>query len=96
MNTICLTCEKARKPWSDELAKQGYVGCCMFVIQSRITKEDDNEERDISFLLKAKEAAEGWVDLRSRPNGKGSGIVTNFQLLTLEVEDCKEYQQISE
>lgn len=84
--SICYNCDKARKPASDENTKKGYVGCCIRVIDGNLDYYEINE---------AKEIAEGWVDLKSNINlGKGSGIISNLQLLTLEVKSCRQFKQI--
>ena len=83
--SICHSCSNARKPASDELTKQGYVGCCIKVINS--IKKLDHEE-----ITEAEEVAEGWVDLKSKLKlGKGSGITTNLMLLTKKVKRCNQY-----
>lgn len=88
--SICYSCKRARKPASDENTKKGYVGCCIRVIGKR-SKEDDITY-DWGEIEEAKEIAEGWVDLRSELKlGKGSGVITNLMLLTLEVKSCKQY-----
>lgn len=80
--SICYNCKLSRKPASIENIKKGYVGCCL-----RTSNYDYYE------ILEAKEVAEGWVDLRSKFKlGKGSGIITNNMLLTLEVKECRQFK----
>lgn len=79
--SICYMCENARKPASDENRSNGYVGCCIRC-----------DGKDHWKINTAKEVAEGWVDLRAGiDDEKGSGITTNYQLLTLEVTSCDEF-----
>ena len=82
--SICYECENARKTASEEIEQGGYVGCCMFV-------RNDNDS--IDFIEDAVEVAEGWVDLRARPFSKGSGIISNLQLITLKVTKCHHFKQ---
>ena len=79
--SICYTCKNSRKTWSIALQNNGYVGCCSYV------KYDCSHE----IVESAYEIAEGWVDLRSRPFTKPSGITTNIQLITKETKKCSKY-----
>lgn len=93
--SICYSCDLSRKPASDENTKKGYVGCCMRVLSNHITGEEYGY--DWYKINSAKEVAEGWVDLKSRPKlGKGSGIISNLQILTLETKSCDLYKQLNE
>lgn len=84
--SICYMCENARKPASDENRNKGYVGCCI-----RCYDKDHWE------INNAKEIAEGWVDLRASIEcEKGSGLITNYQLLTLEVTSCDSFMSKDE
>ncbi len=83
--SICYNCENARKPASDQIMNQGYVGCAEFA-----------RKEHYDFIIEAEELAEGWVDLKTRIFGKKSGVITNLQLLTKEVKTCKEFQLINE
>ena len=88
--SICYNCQLARKPASDNNTKKGYVGCCLRVIGKRSKTDDDTY--DWTEINEAKEVGEGWVDLRSKVKlGKGSGIITNLMLLTLEVKSCNQF-----
>lgn len=87
--SICYTCDYARKPASDENTKKGYVGCCLRVLPKYSREIDDSFDWD--EINEAKEVGEGWVDLRSRIFGEQSGIISNCQLLTLEVTSCNKY-----
>jgi hypothetical protein len=88
--SICYSCDKARKPASDNNTKKGYVGCCLRVIGKR--SHGGELTYDWGEIKEAKEIGEGWVDLKSEIKlGKGSGVITNFMLLTLEVKTCNQY-----
>lgn len=82
--SICYYCNNARKPWSDELRNEGYVGCCGRVL-------DYPNEFDYDVILEGKEVAEGWVDLKSNIFGNGSGIATNYQLITFKIKKCRKF-----
>lgn len=89
--SICHTCDKARKPASDENTRKGFVGCSLRVIGKRFRNDDDTY--DWTEIEEATEVAEGWVDLKSRlVLGNGSGIISNYMLLTLEVTSCRQYK----
>jgi hypothetical protein len=82
--SICYGCANARKPASNENRDNGWVGCTQLL---------NSETGDISFLSLAEEAGEGWVDLRSPVFAEqGSGIITNFQLLTRKVAKCYRFE----
>ncbi len=93
--SICYNCDHARKPASNALQDEGYVGCAYPLIKLRQT-EQDTDELDVSFIGEAKQLAEGWVDMRAKIFGNNSGITTNCQLLTLGVGDCSRFQKRSE
>jgi len=89
--SICYGCELSRKPASDENTKKGWVGCCMRAMTNRMS--GDGLGYDFHKINNAKEIGEGWVDLKSRVKiGKGSGVITNFQILTLGVESCELFE----
>lgn len=82
--SICYNCENARKPASGELTKQGYVGCTL-----------NAKGMGHGAITEAEVIAEGWVDLKSKIKlGRGSGVLTNLQLITKCVTDCREYSPI--
>lgn len=84
--SICYDCELSRRPASDENIRKGYVGCCLLILSER------NKWTEVTD---ATEVGTGWVDLRSRCCvGIGSGIITNEQLVTLEVKSCNKFQKI--
>lgn len=84
--SICYNCRHSRKPASNENTKKGYVGCCIRVL--------NNEQLDWTEINEAEEIGEGWVDLKSDVTlDKGSGVITNFQLLTLKVNSCDQYTE---
>ena len=92
--SLCYNCRNSRKPASDTNIEKGYVGCCA-PLKMNISSNEDFAlldyfiEKKLNWQLK--EAADGWVDLRSNVFGEGSGIITNYQLLTLEVKQCKDF-----
>ncbi len=79
--SICHTCKSARKPASDENRGKGYVGCAEYA-----------RKENYDYVGVAKEIATGWVDLKTKIFGDKSGIISNFQLLTLEVESCNKFE----
>ena len=79
--SICYVCRNARKPAANENRDKGYVGCAEFTRKGHY-----------DFIGKAKELAEGWVDLRARIFGDKSGVITNLQLMTLEVKKCSSFE----
>lgn len=81
--SICYNCDLARKPASDENRKNGYVGCCLRVLHPIHFDWDE--------ITEAKEVGEGWVDLKARIDGNKSGVISNYQLLTLEVKSCNQF-----
>lgn len=90
--SICYDCQYSRRPASDTNTKKGYVGCCLRVIGKRGKDAIDTFDHDVIDI--AKEIGEGWVDLRSTVfREKGSGFITNFQLITLEVQKCRMYEK---
>ena len=82
--SICYECQNARKPASDENTKKGYVGCSV---------RSGKFPKDWDIIDAGKEVAEGWVDLRAKVFGQSSGLITNYQLITLEVKSCSEYSK---
>lgn len=79
--SICYACRSARKPAANENRDKGYVGCAEFTRNGHYY-----------FVGEAKELAEGWVDLKARIFGEKSGIITNLQLMTLEVKKCSSFE----
>jgi len=77
--SICYSCDNSRKTWSENLMKEGNVGCCIYATSSM----------GVEGILEAKQIAEGWVDLRSPIFGEKSGVTTNMQIITKEVKKCK-------
>jgi len=57
---------------------KGYVGCAEYLRKGETA----------DFIFDAKELTEGWVDMRAAVFGPKSGIITNLQLMTLEVKKC--------
>jgi hypothetical protein len=88
--SICQLCEYSRRVSSRELENKGYVGCCLPIKKE---KAGFNVDREYSFIESGEEVAEGWVDLRSKPFGDGSGVSTNFQLITLGIKRCSEFKE---
>lgn len=98
----CWTCKRARKPASNKMLDEGYVGCTLFTEGIKIPEEGEYEnslsvgKRRIVNNIKVKALYEGWVDLRAGlENRKGSGVTVNSQLLTVEVVDCKFFNTIN-
>lgn len=83
-SSICYCCKNARKPWSNNLRDKGYVGCCGRAF-------DYPHTFDYDVILEGKEVAEGWVDLKSGIFGKGSGVVTNYQMITFMIKLCNQF-----
>jgi hypothetical protein len=79
--SICYKCVNARKPASDENVDEGWVGCAEYA-----------RKEHCYFVEKFKELGEGWVDLKASIFGKRSGVITNLQLLTREVEECNSFE----
>jgi len=92
--SICYGCENARRSASEANEKAGYVGCALRVMtKNGLSLLDGNgTSYDHDEIGSAKEIATGWVDLRSKPFGKKSGMITNEQLLTLEVGSCHKFE----
>jgi len=81
--SICYDCQYARRPWSNEFRNEGYVGCCLRAL---------DPPRDHHEIEVGEAVASGWVDLKSDIwNDKGSGMVTNEQLVTLGIKSCKAF-----
>lgn len=78
--SLCYDCTHARKPASDANIDKGYVGCAEYC-----------RKESYSFITECNELGEGWVDLRASVFGPRSGMITNMQLLTLEVTKCSAY-----
>ena len=81
--TICIDCINARRTWSEELQKDGYIGC---------TKLYDEG----GFNLDAIDAAvvgTGWVDLRAYPFTDSQGVMTNGMLVTCGTRKCPAYRK---
>lgn len=77
--SICHSCDNARRPASDANTEKGYVGCTAKVY-------------DWSwYVAQSKEVAEGWVDLRANIFSESSGLITNYQMLTLMTKKCDKY-----
>lgn len=78
--SICQRCENARKA----CAGDGWIGCCL-----RVSHEKQGIKLDESKVCISGTLAEGWVDLRSRWDAEeGSGIISNFQLVTKDCTAC--------
>jgi len=86
-NQICFKCVRARKTWSDELIEKGYFGCNLFI-------DESIGENNVILHLDAEIIGTGWVDLNSRPDGKGSGHLYNFQLIVKNVKWCKKFMEL--
>lgn len=87
--SICKNCTWARKPWSEELLKKGYIGCFKHL---DLLKENPSESQDAAALRIVKggefdEAGTGWVSV-ARLNEKTSDNAFNHVLLTKGCTRC--------
>lgn len=83
-NSICKNCVYSRKVASNELQEKGYIGCSLRE-QNIVFNEND--------VCTKGDLLEGWVDLRSEWNGTSSGIISNFQFITLNCQACKYFSK---
>lgn len=77
----CENCINARRAENDE-----YVGCVALT-----SKDIDNEDYWYNFYER-NEIATGWVDLRAKPNGKSSGMITNGIPCFKKNDICNHYE----
>lgn len=90
--SICTTCENIRRVPAEQLRNEGWHGCCIFVSLDKNIPGPVDPEVVINGIS-CEEAATGWVDLRARWDAeKGSGMMTNMQLLVKNVTKCKYYR----
>jgi hypothetical protein len=83
-NNYCMTCESVRRVASEDLEKEGYVGCNILSgIRGVICYNKDDLYKIIGNVV-----AMGWVDLGCRPGSKSSGMITNEQLIIKGVISC--------
>lgn len=87
--SICKNCIWARKPWSEKLFNEGYIGC--FKLLDMI-KRSPSVSQDIAVLRivssgEFDEAATGWVSV-ARLNEKVSDNAFNNILLTKGCTKC--------
>ncbi len=80
--SICYGCDNERRPAADENTAKGYVGCCMRVLRRPKDHEEINDGKEIGI---------GWVDLKANVFNKKSGVITNYQILTLEINHCNQF-----
>lgn len=57
-DSICTDCSNKRRTWSADLAKEGYVGCCLLYDKPESVVND----------IKAEVIATGWVVLGMATN----------------------------
>jgi hypothetical protein len=88
--SLCYTCSRARKVASERLEMEGHVGC-IINCESDL-KYDGQIDNPLKYILDSDLVAEGWVDLRAVPFGDGSGMLTNYQIITKKVRKCAKYQ----
>lgn len=96
--SICLDCEHGRKPWSEELARQGYVGCFKHL---RIAADEFDMARlhlDWKGIPQHivdngvfEQAATGWV-CQGRPHQQENGSAFNGILMTVGCSKCKYFE----
>lgn len=87
--SICKNCIWARKPWSEKLLKEGYIGCFKHL---NLLKENPSDSQDTAALRivdsgEFDEAATGWVSI-ARLNEKVSDNAYNKVLLTKGCTRC--------
>ena len=84
--TMCNYCDNARKPGSDDLIKDGWIGCCM------LKKTDSKTGASLRYgfldIKQASEIAKGSVALNTRPNEEGFANIDDNQLLVKGVHCC--------
>lgn len=87
--SICKNCIWARKPWSEELLKKGYVGCFkhLYLIKVNPFISQDTAALRIVNSGEFDEAATGWVSV-ARLNEKISDNAYNGILLTKGCTKC--------
>ena len=84
--SLCYSCERARRVASESNEQLGFVGCAIRVKYcTEPVSEDD--------IIGVNTLAEGWVDLRTVPFGRPSGIITNLQIVTKGVSICDAYRE---
>ena len=93
--SICLNCEHGRKPWSEELARQGYVGCFKHlhiaaneVMKSQLNLDWEGIPQHIVNNGTFEQAATGWV-CQGRPHQQEIGSAFNGILMTIGCRKCK-------
>lgn len=87
--SICKNCTWARRPWSEELLKKGYVGCFKHL---DLIKENPFVSQNTAALRivnsgEFDDAATGWVSV-ARLNEKVSDNAFNNILLTKGCTKC--------
>lgn len=96
--SICHDCEYARKPWSVELAKQGYVGCFKHLrlaaddlAKARLHLNWENIPQHIVDKGEFEKAATGWV-CQGRPDQEETGGAFNNILMTVGCKKCSYFE----
>jgi len=93
----CFTCCHARKPWSEILLSQGWVGCaCQAKLTGGVQIESGS---DIVIAVDAETIGSGWVRMRVPLHFKEdsffSGLLNN-QLLVKNATNCSHYEEEKE
>jgi len=94
--SLCHTCTKARKPCSEELAKEGWVGCAsMFCDRSNPDEDPKVQLARILRGLKAARMGTGWVKPVALDNDEESGMMVSYNdvLLTMATTKCSFYDK---
>ena len=82
LNPKCENCFYARKACNGE-----YVGCVAALSR-------DMEDEDWLYIFYERgEISTGWVDLRAKPYGKDSGMITNGIPCFKKDDFCKHYKE---
>ena len=96
--SICHGCEHARKPWSEELARQGWIGCFKHLrlaadefAMARLHLDWDGIPQHIVDNGSFEQAATGWV-CQGRPHQMESGSAFNGILMSVGCTKCIYFQ----
>lgn len=87
--SICYGCDWARDISESNLEK-GYVGCALRLVGR------GNGHYDCDEITDGEVIAEGWIYNKRRPFDKDkhylSGVMTNYQLITKGINNCRQYE----
>lgn len=82
LNPKCENCRNARKACNGD-----YVGCV-----AAIRGDYTNDDYCFNFY-KRSQISTGWVDLRAKPYGKDSGMITNGIPCFKKDDICEHYEE---